>query len=323
MTPFTPRRLRPRPSSLFRVTRRLALLASIGLGLTLPQGIVAQAAERGPAVLGIGAGARAEGLGGAFQPGASDPNAAFVNPALAALANGFALGWQRFDTEATALTLATAGDWYGGGVFGAIEVLDWNGAAPGQYAGGIDPLLGEGGPGASEVAVSVGYGRSLFGLRAGIGAKYVTQRIGTTNAATLAVDLGLAQRLGPGWLHLAVRNVGGPTDWGQVEVDLPTEVALGWGAYGRPLGPLDVGGAVDVTRRADGEWLAGGGVEFGYWPVRGRTFVGRVGFRSIPEGEASPVSLGGSFWGDALVLDYAFHPVDGTDGVHRVTVGWR
>ena len=78
-----------------------------------------------------------------------------------------------------------------------------------------------------------------------------------------------------------------------------------------------------MTRRADGEWVVGGGLEFGYWPVRGRTFVARIGARTIPEGEASPLSLGGSFWGDDLVVDYAFQPVDGTDGVHRITLGWR
>ena len=322
MTPSTHRSLLLRSTA---AASRVVVFALVVSGVTAPalDGLRAQAPERAPVVLGLGSGARSLGLGGAFQPDAGDPNAAFVNPALAASAGGFALGWQRFDAEGTSVSLATAGDWYGGGVYGGVQVLDWTGAAPGQYPGGVDPLLAEGGPGASEVALSVGYGRSLFGVRAGVGAKYLMQRSGATNAATLALDLGLAQQLGPGWLHLAARNIGAPTTWGETEVDLPTEVTLGWGAYGQPVGPLDLGVAAEVSRRADGEWLAGGGLEFGYWPIRGRTFVGRIGVRTVPEGEAAPVSFGGSYWGDALVIDYGFQPVDGTDGIHRVTLGWR
>lgn len=299
----------------------VALVAGAALG---PYPVVAQAPDRGPVVANLGFGARAQGLGGAFQPGEADPDAVFVNPALAAMAGGFGLGWQRFDTEGTALSLSTARDWFGGGIFGGVQMLDWAGGdGPGTHSGGVDPLLAEGGPGATDMALTLGYGRSLFGLRAGVSARYLLQRSGPSNAAALAVDLGLAHRVGPGWLHLAGRNLGGPTTWGEREVDLPTEIGLGWGAYGRPLGPLDLGAAVDVTRRADGEWLVGGGLEFGYWPVRGRTFVARVGAHSIPEGEANPFTLGGSFWGDDLVLDYAFQSVDGTDGIHRITLGWR
>lgn len=286
--------------------------------------LAAQAADRGPVVANLGFGARAQGTGGGFQPGEGDPDAVFVNPALAAMAGGFALGWQRFDTESTALSLSTARAWYGGGVFGGIRVLDHGGAeGPGTHPGGLDPLLAGTGPGATDMALTVGYGRSLLGFRTGVAAHWLLQRSGPTNAATVGVDLGLARRVGPGWLHGAVRNLGPSSTWGEREVDLPTEVGIGWGAWGRPLGPLDVGAAVDVTRRADGEWIAGGGLEFGYWPVRGRTFVARVGARSVPEGEASPLTLGGSFWGDDLVIDYAFQAVDGFDGVHRVTLGWR
>ncbi len=307
-----------------RATSRMLIGAVLALAALVPGSGHAQTPARAPLVLGIDGSTRAMGLGGAFQPGEGDPDAVFVNPALAALAGGFSLGWHRFDTESTALTLSTAREWYGGGIFGGVQVLDWGGGeGPGTYAGGVDGLTREGGAGAADVALSLGYGRSLFGLRAGITGKYLLQRAGASNAATMAVDVGLARRLGPGWIHLAGRNLGAPTTWGTREVDLPTEVGLGWGSYGRPLGPLDVGAAAEVTRRADGEVIFGGGLEFGYWPLRGRTFVARVGARSIPEGDASPLTLGGSYWGDDLVLDYAYQPVEGTDGIHRITLGWR
>lgn len=303
--------------------RRLALIL-VATPVMASTALHAQAPSRGPVVADLGFGARALGMGGAFQPDEGDSDAVFVSPALASETGGFAVGWQRFDTESTALSVSAAREWFGGGVFAGVRTLDYAGAGgPGGYAGGVDPLLSEGGMGAAETAVTVGYGREVFGLRAGIAGSYLLQRFGAGNAATLAVDLGVATDVGPGRLHLTARNLGGPTTWGELEVDLPATVAAGWGAYGRPVGPLDLGGAVDVARRADGEWLVGGGLEFGYWPVRGRTFVARIGARTVPEGEASPLTLGGAFWGDDLNLDYAFQAVDGTDGIHRITLGWR
>lgn len=303
--------------------RSIPLLALAALGVQSSP-LHAQAPNRGPLVADLGFGARAQGMGGAFQPGEGDSDAVFVNPALASEAGGFALGWQRFDTEGTAVSLSAARDWYGGGVFAGVRVLDHAGVdAPGRHPGGVAPLLADGGTGATETALTVGYGRDLLGLRAGVAGSYLLQRFGASNAATLAVDVGVATDVGPGRLHLTARTLGGATTWGDREVDLPTTLAAGWGAYGRPLGPLDLGAAVDVARRADGEWLAGGGLEFGYWPVRGRTFVARIGARTVPEGDANPLTLGGSYWGDDLVLDYAFQSVDGTDGIHRITLGWR
>ena len=85
----------------------------------------------------------------------------------------------------------------------------------------------------------------------------------------------------------------------------------------------DYGMAAEVRRRADGEFLAGGGFELGYYPVNGRNFVGRVGFRNVPEGEAKPFSVGGSYWGDDLVLEWGWHPFDGNGGVHTFSLGWR
>lgn len=98
---------------------------------------------------------------------------------------------------------------------------------------------------------------------------------------------------------------------------------MGGGFYGRPTGPLDFGMAAEISRRADGEFLAGGGIELGYYPVVGRNFVGRVGFRNVPEGEAKPFSVGGSYWGDDLVVEWGWHPIDGNGGMHTLSVGWR
>lgn len=307
--------------------RGLGLPTLIALSLLVAgEGLAAQAAERGPVVMQLPAGARALGLG-AFQPAAGDSDAVFANPAWASRSGGFVAGWHRFGTATTALSLSAAGDAFGGGVALGVRTFSHRGTGSdgilGLRAGGVDPLFDESGVPTHEMVATLAWGRDLLGLRVGAAASWVEQRIDGSNASTYAFDVGVATALGPGQLGLAIRNLGPDPEFGGSGPRLPTEVSLGWGAYGRPLGPLDLGAAVDVTRRADGEVLVGGGLEFGYWPIQGRTFVARLGARTVPEGEASPLTLGGSFWGDDLVLDYAWQPVEGTEGVHRISLGWR
>jgi hypothetical protein len=315
--------MKRRTRSIPTLSSLLAVAVLAGAG---PLDVAAQAPARAPAVVQFPAGARALGLG-AFQPDANDSDAVFVNPAWASTAEGFGVGWHRIGDASTALTMSAATDAFGGGV--ALGVRTFSHAAgtfgspPAVGAGGVDPYLEESERPTHETVATLAWGRSLLGIRVGIGASWIDQRVGSDNASTYAFDVGLATSLGPGEVGLAVRTLGAAPTFGESEPELPTEISLGWGAYGRPVGPLDLGTAVEVMRRADGEVVVGGGLEFGYWPVRGRTFVARVGARSVHEGEASPLVLGGSFWGDDLVLEYGWQPVDGTEGVHRVTLGWR
>jgi hypothetical protein len=280
----------------------------------------AQTPGREPAVVELAPGARALGLGMALQVGSDDPDLAFVHPALVQDLRGMQVGYTRFGSNASAFGVSAAGDWFGGGVALSVRTLEYPGAAggPGLRGAGLDDFLGDpnGAPGVSESAATLTYGRTLFGVRLGVSGRLFTQRHGDTRSTGQAADIGAATTLGPLRVALSGRNLAG-------DPELPEEVVLGAGAYGRPLGPVDVGLAAQVRYRDDGEFVVGGGLEVGYWPIRGRTFVGRVGFRNVPEGEASPVTLGGSFWGDSLVLDYAWQPVDGLDGIHRISVGWR
>lgn len=309
------------------------VLGAWGAAVGFPSPLAAQTPQREPAVVELPASARALGLGHAFQSDAPDPDAVFYDPALASLGQGFALGIHWLTDAARSYTASAAGSWLGGGVALGLRTLEYGTPfAPGERAGGIDPLLGErigsetpGGArrGVAEMVATLAFGRTFKGLRIGVAGKLIDQRLGSVRRQDLAADVGVSRSLGPGRASLAVRNLGPDATLGGVDVRLPTDVSLRWGAYGRPVGPVDVGGAAALTRRADGELVAGGGLEVGYWPIQGRTFVARVGFVSVPEGEARPVTFGGSFWGDQVVLDYAFQPVEGTDGVHRLTLGWR
>lgn len=313
MTPFP---LRGVPLAL-RFAGLAAGLVGPGVGSA-----AAQSAGHEPAVVELTTGARAAGLGGAFQVGVADSDVVFHHPALSERASGLMLGYQAYGGAATALSLSAGTAWYGGGIAVGLQTLEYGSPGPGGRGGGIDPLLAGGEHGVAELVATVAYARPLGPVRLGIGGKLVTQRVGHSRESRGAMDVGVAKEIGSLWLALSARNQGPDYVLDGVEVSQPGQVTLGLGGYGRPVGPLDLGLAATVTRRADREWTGGGGVELAYWPVRGRTFVLRVGGRHVPEGGASPVTVGGSFRGDDLVLEYAWESVDGT-AVHRVSLGWR
>ena len=64
-----------------------------------------------------------------------------------------------------------------------------------------------------------------------------------------------------------------------------------------------------------------GGVEFGYLPIEGVTFAGRVGGRLPEKNAEAPLTLGASFTFDRLSLDYGFEPYQGREA-HRVGLGF-
>lgn len=308
----------------YRATGLIALGATALL--LAPGNVQAQTPEREPAVVELATGARAMGLGFAPQVGSNDSDLAFVHPALATGLAGFQVGTSLFRDGGTGYSLSAANSgWLGGGVSASIQTLEYLAPGPGQRPGGLDPLFDRdgSGQGVSETAATLTYARGLFGVDVGVSGRVTTQRFDGSRATTAMADIGAALPIGPLKAALTVRNLGRNPELGGETLSLPTEVVLGVGGYGQQVGPLDMGVAAQVIRRDDGEFLYGGGLEVGYWPIRGRTFVGRIGFRNVPEGDASPVTFGGSFWGDDLVLEYAFQPVSGEDGLHRISVGWR
>ncbi len=84
-----------------------------------------------------------------------------------------------------------------------------------------------------------------------------------------------------------------------------------------------MGAAAEIGRRADGEVVPGGGLEVAWWPVQGRTFVGRIGYRRMPEPGVDPLTLGAGFEGDDFRIEYAWQGADGDDAVHSFGIRWR
>jgi len=300
--------------------RYLPLFATVLLGLG-PTALFAQTPGRAAPALELASGARAAGLGGAAQLGVADPDHLFRHPAYLGSGGFRATAWLT-DVDASLLTLSAGTSAFGGTVALGIRAAEWDGAAPAGSTGGLDGIVGPGDVGRSTTAATLGYRREVpLGLELGVAATLVADRADAVRARTVAFDVGVGGEAGPVGFALSARNLGADLEFGG-DVPLPTTYELGAGAYGYRLGPLDLGVAGRLGVQDDDEFVYGGGLELGYYPIQGRTFIVRVGGQNVPAGEDSPLTLGGSFRGDDLTLDYAWREVDG-DAVHVITLGWR
>jgi hypothetical protein len=302
--------------------RRLASIVAVALLAISPGSTAAQTPGRAAPLLELPAGARAVGLGGAAQLGAADSDHLFQHPAYLGVGGFRATAWL-VDASASALSLSTGTGAFGGRVALGVRAAEWTGAAPGESAGGLDGIVETGDNGRSTTALTVGYSRGIpFDLDLGVTATLLSDRVDASRARTVAVDVGLGTEIGPLALALTARNLGSDLEFGATDVPLPARYELAAGGYGQQLGPLDLGAAVRAGVRDDEEVVYGGGLELGYYPIQGRTFIARIGAQNVPEGDGATLTLGGSYRGDDLTIDYAWRDVDGL-AVHTITLGWR
>ena len=286
----------------------------------------AQTAGALPRVLELPASTRAMALGDTYMMNARHADALFYHPALLTDASGFGLDLQRWGAHSSSSTLSAARQWLGVGIGVGLQTLQYGAPAEGFDAapGGQDHLFTLGASPVSERIATVGIARELFGIDIGIATKLMEERVGAARDSGLLFDFGVSTDVGPLTAGLTYRNVGSDLSVGGSDMARPDALTLGVGAYGEQLGILDIGvtGALTyVGERA----IPSGGIEIAYWPLRGRTFVARIGTRRVPEGDASPLSLGFAFWGDNITLEWAFQPVDvdGASGTHRFGLRWR
>ncbi len=305
--------------------RAAAWLTAAGLCLlAIGDGAAAQVRETAPLVLELPASTRAAGMGNAYVLSAGDNDALFYHPGLLDTSRGIGASVS-FYGAATLVSASGAAEWWRGGVGLGVQSLSYS--APTPDGGGF--VLGEAGLSerglatASETVVSAAYARSLFGLRMGLAAKLAEQRRPGERDVTVAADLGVARRVGPVVLGFAAQNLGRQPRLEGRDLDLPVSLSLGAGTLTRPLGPLDVTLAAAASVREDDRVGASAGVELAYWPVNGRTFIARIGYRHLDDDAAKPLTLGAGFAGDRIILDYAVQDFDAGDPVHRVGVRWR
>ncbi|MDP2956938.1 MAG: hypothetical protein Q8N53_11005 [Longimicrobiales bacterium] len=321
---------------------RAAVAAAALLAVLAPTPAVTQVRGVLPKVLTLPASTRAMALGNAYQPTARHADGLFYNPALLVGSTGFGIEIQQWSHESSSATAAAAGPWLGGGVAIGLQSLQFS--QPSTSApDGQDHLFASGRVAVSERVATVGYARKLFGVELGGAAKLAEVRLGGARSTVALVDLGAARGVGPFVVGLAVKDLGerpfdaeddGEGEGGDREGEKEGEgegegadsprIVLGAGAYGQPVGIFDLGLSAAVSH-GDDRTSVGGGVELGYWPVNGRTFLVRLGAQSVPSGsDASPLTFGFAFWGDDLRLEWAYQDFGASgSGTHRFGVSWH
>ncbi|MEZ4417137.1 MAG: hypothetical protein R3E10_15395 [Gemmatimonadota bacterium] len=304
-----------------------ALLSRLPIGVAAALALAPSflCAQGTPSVLELTHSARSAALGGAYPLADPLADVLFAAPGRIGDARGLSLFHADFGANGRGFTAAGAADWWGGGVAGGVQVLSYGVASEDPDA--LPPResrLGDDGPvPVSEAVLSAGFGREVFDVDVGAALKLVEMRLGAVRASTVGVDVGAAHALGPVSVALSLQNLGGDLSFPGGSRSLPTKVALGLGTQRRPLGPLDLGAAGAVTRLVDGEVEAGAGVELSYWPINGRTFSGRAGYRHAVDEDLRGLTLGGGFAGDQIRIDYAWQSAGDGRGHHRFGLSWR
>lgn len=292
----------------------------------------AQERERGPILLTLPASTRALGLGGSYPLAMPDAATIFHHPGNLDRASGFLASIQRYGSSSTLTSLAAGTSWYGGAVAIAVQHLSYGANAEDPASGQSllrlpsdhGSLRDDGDIAGSELVVSAGYGRTFMGLRMGLVGKLVENRFGPRKASTASFDLGIATSPGDVVLGLALQNLGPDMTIGGEDIPLPLRVALGASTRAAPVGPLDIALASSVLYEIDGDAVPTFGIETAYWPVTGRTFFARIGVRHLPNHQSgSPMTFGGGFQGDNIVLNYAYEGFDSGSPAHRFSLGWR
>ena len=294
----------------------------VGTLALAPAAVHAQSRGVLPKLLTLPASTRAMALGGAYQPTARHSDGIFYNPALVNGSTGMGVDVQQWGRESSAAAVSAALPWFGGSVAVGLQTLQL-GVAGTVVPDGEDHLFDAGGTAVSERLATAGYARRLFGVEWGIAGKLAEERVGSARSTVAMVNVGAAKGLGPVMVGVSAMDLGSRPFDGKDGLATPRVVA-GAGAYGQPVGIFDVGFAAALTWTED-RTSVGGGVELGYWPISGRTFVARFGAQSASSGsEASPFTFGFAFWGDDLRLEWAYQDFGGgASGTHRFGVAWH
>lgn len=312
------------PRSILAVTLT-ATLSILTFGLASPRALEAQSDGILPRATRVPASTRAMALGDAYQTESGHADAIFYHPALLTGASGFGIDMQRWSSVSSSTAASAAVQWLDGGVGIGLRTFQYSAPGSGDDAAPEwqDDLFDAGPVPVSERVATVAYAReALYDVDIGVAVDFIDERVGALRQNVVLLDLSASRAAGPVTVGLTVHDVGEKPvyDTGSK----PSKVTLGAGNYGHQVGIFDVGYAASVG--FGDETTFGAGVEIGYWPISGRTFVARLGFQDVPEdSDISPVTMGFAFWGDDITVEWAFRPLSGADegGTHRFGVRWR
>ena len=289
---------------------------------------VAGAADAGSsaaAFLKIGVGARAVGMGEAQAAAAEGPEALYWNPAGLAVDSRRAVSfthnewlddvrYEYLGISYPLFNLGTVGFSAGRVGMGKLVGRDEEGNYTGDF-------------GASDMALSLGYGRRFFNfLAVGAAAEYISSKIENESASAFAGSLGVVADLPlPGLAAgVSASNIGGELKFIDEGDPLPLAVRGGV-AYMLPFGgeTNELMVAVDGVKFNDrDDVMVNTGVE--YWFMK--TIAARAGYKGNYDEDGLTGGLGFRYSPAAnlgLLADYAYADMGVFGATHRITVGMQ
>jgi hypothetical protein len=289
---------------------------------------VAGAADAGSsaaAFLKIGVGARAVGMGEAQAAAAEGPEALYWNPAGLAVDSRRAVSfthnewlddvrYEYLGISYPLFNLGTVGFSAGRVGMGKLVGRDEEGNYTGDF-------------GASDMALSLGYGRRFFNfLAVGAAAEYISSKIEDESASAFAGSLGVVADLPlPGLaVGVSASNIGGELKFIDEGDPLPLAVRGGV-AYTLPFGgeTNELMVAVDGVKFNDrDDVMVNTGVE--YWFMK--TIAARAGYKGNYDEDGLTGGLGFRYSPAAnlgLLADYAYADMGVFGATHRITVGMQ
>ncbi|MBI2385942.1 MAG: PorV/PorQ family protein [Elusimicrobia bacterium] len=270
--------------------------------------------------LDIGTGARGLGMGGAYTALADDANALYWNPARLSR-----LEKREFTANHAAMFESTRFDF----LAYAHPTSQGTFAAGLTYLsqGKIDGRDSLGRPtsnfNASDAAVSAAYARKLDFAQIGASVKYIRSHIGSTEAQTVAADVGAGREFGRLAVGAALRNLGPGLKFEDQRNDLPLRLAVGT-AYKFEGGHAAAAEIVSGPRGAGTDAALGGEYQVvkniylraGY--TTRTAITGGSGFDA-----ARGLTMGLGFRNEKWGLDYAVLPSGELGRSHRFTLAIR
>ncbi len=203
-------------------SNRLAVIVAV-LVAVLPASSLAQGTS-GSQFLGVGVGARAAGMGGAYVSVADDGTALYWNPAGLSRVEGHRLtlshvSWLSDATYQHASYAAPLGRDAAFGVALEQGSVSWDNTGEGSFESG-------------DFAGIAGYGRRVSeALGVGAGLKFLSSSLGDQGASSFAADLGVVYRMSDAArVGAAVRNLGPGMTFDAEADPLPATMTVG-GSY--------------------------------------------------------------------------------------------
>lgn len=285
----------------------------------------AEAGSSAAAFLKIGVGARAVGMGEAQAAAAEGPEALYWNPAGLAVDSRRAVSfthnewledvrYEYLGLSYPLFNLGTVGFSAGRVGMGKLTGRDEQGNYTGEF-------------GASDMALSLGFGRRFFNfLAVGAAAEYISSTIEDESASAFAGSLGAVADLPlPGLAAgVSASNIGGEMKF--IEDGDPLPLALRGGlAYTLPFGGEinELMVAVDGVKFNDRDDVTvNTGVE--YWFMK--TIAARAGYKGNYDEDGLTGGLGFKYSPAAnlaLLADYAYADMGVFGATHRITVGMQ